>query len=127
MKEKSFQNLLEELYAENENTDKESIYVEALRLGYRLSDIQACLDILRYETYDNILLPQVNVEEKIQEKQEECGEQNIYDVEPYYFSLRYSSQENIGDRSISYIEFESNLFSNKLFQNVLIVQLKLIV
>lgn len=124
LKEKSFQNLLEELYAENENTDKESIYVEALRLGYRLSDIQACLDILRYETYDNILLPQVNVEEKIQEKQEECGEQNIYDVEPYYFSLRYSSQENIGDRSISYIEFESNLFSNKLFQNVLIERFK---
>lgn len=112
----SFVELLKSLYYSPQDADVSSIYLECLKQGYRMCDLQRAFCLLTDEWYDGPICF-VAVEDNNQKEfacvNEEPTETISRFIEEYYLRIRFVSEEEVIVGEINSVKIESNLFSAK--------------
>ena len=113
---RSFVDLLKSLYYSSHDTDTSPIYLECLKQGYCMCDLQRALCFLKDEWYDGPICFKVEErdrKEEFLEVSEDFKKTISRFSKEYFLRIRLISEEKvlIGERNS--IEIESNFFSTK--------------
>lgn len=114
----SFVELLKSLYYSPHDADM-SIYLECLKQGYRMCDLQRAFCFLNDEWYDGpicIIVEERDSKEELVEVSDEPVETISRFTEEYFLRIRLISEEEVIIGETNSIKIESNLFSvNSIF------------
>ena len=110
----SFVELLKALYYSPQDADVSSIYLECLKQGYRMCDLQRAFCLINDEWYDGPICFDV-AEDDSQEGFIYVNEETVETIsrftEEYYLRIRLISEEDVIIGETNSINIESNLFS----------------
>lgn len=112
----SFVELLKSLYYNYspQDADTSSIYLECLKQGYRMCDLQRAFCLLNDEWYDGPI-PFIVDDEDNKEEFVEVNNESVDDIsrftEKYFLRIRLISEEEVVIGETNSIKIESNLFS----------------
>lgn len=112
----SFVELLKSLYysCSPQDADTSSIYLECLKQGYRMCDLQRAFCLLNDECYDGpisfIVDDEDNKEEFVEVNNESVDSISRF-TEKYFLRIRLISEEEVVIGETNSIKIESNLFS----------------
>ena len=112
----SFVELLKSLYYSLQDADTSSIYLECLKQGYRMCDLQRAFCLLNDEWYDGpicFIVDERESKEELVVVNEEPIETISRFTEEYFLRIRLISEEEVIVGETNSIEIESNLFSVK--------------
>lgn len=110
----SFVELLKALYYSPQDADVSSIYLECLKQGYRMCDLQRAFCLVNDEWYDGpicFVVAEDDSQEGFIYMNEEPLETISRFTEEYYLRIRLISEENVIIGETNSINIESNLFS----------------
>ncbi len=110
----SFVELLKSLYYSPQDADVSSIYLECLKQGYRMCDLQRAFCILVGEWYDGpicFVAAEEDSKEELIDGNEEPVETISRFTEEYFLRIRFISEEEVIIGETNSIKIESNLFS----------------
>lgn len=110
----SFVELLKSLYYSTQDADTSSIYLECLKQGYRMCDLQRAFCLLSDEWYDGpicFIVDERDNKEELVEVNEEPVETISRFTEEYFLRIRLISEEEVSIGETNSIKIESNLFS----------------
>ena len=118
----SFVELLKSLYYSPQDADVSSIYLECLKQGYRMCDLQRAFCILVDEWYDGPICF-IAAEEGSREELVEMNDEHVKTIsrftEEYFLRIRLISEEEVIVGETNSIKIESNLFSaSSIFNEV---------
>lgn len=116
----SFVELIKSLYYSSEDADTSSIYLECLKQGYRMCDLQRALCFLNDEWYDcpvYFIVDEGDSREELVEASDEPVEILSRFTEEYFLRIRLISEEEVIIGETNSIKIESNLFSVKSIFN----------
>lgn len=112
----SFVELLKSLYYSPHDADTSSIYLECLKQGYRMCDLQRAFCFLNDEWYDGpicFIVEERDSKEELVEVSDEPVETISRFTEEYFLRIRLISEEEVIIGETNSIKIESNLFSVK--------------
>lgn len=110
----SFVELLKALYYSPQDADVSSIYLECLKQGYRMCDLQRAFCLVNDEWYDGpicFVVAEDDSQEGFIYMNEEPLETISRFTEEYYLRIRLISEEEVIVGETNSVKIESNLFS----------------
>lgn len=116
----SFVELLKSLYYSPQDADTSSIYLECLKQGYRMCDLQRAVCFLNDEWYDGsicLIATEDEGKKELIEVIDEPIETISRCIEEYFLNIRLFSEEEVIIGETNSIKIESNFFSAKSIFN----------
>ncbi len=115
-----FVELLKSLYNCPDGADTSSIYLECLKQGYRMCDLQRAFCFLNDEWYDGPICfttDDIENKEEVVALNDEPAETIPHFADEYFLRIRLISEEEVIIGETNSIKIESNLFSAKSIFN----------
>ena len=118
--DETFQSFIKSIIQDEEKKNTTDVYVEAIKKGYRLCDIQACIDIIIDEVFNSVSLPIIKTNDVEKNNVISIQEQEEINKEEYFFTIKYTTTEYVGEEAAEQIEIESNLIDFEFIKDIIV-------